>query len=173
MLPRILLLLSVFWIQEAVCHVRGTTATGYFYAWLEGAQTKCGKQQPITGWKAKSKSATIASPTVVSTDTDFASGKYTFPDSGMYLCCASIRCKEGGVCDLTMTVDGLTTYVAAFGTRNTNIASNNWASHSQCILRRFTKAKTIQLNMESTGGNDCIEETGWDYNWFNCHWATV
>ena len=47
---------------------------------------------------------------------------------GVYHCCASFRCKQGGVCDWTVIRNGGAGDVTwgAFGTRNTNPSSRGW-----------------------------------------------
>ena len=55
-------------------------------------------------------------------------GTYTTPDAGVYHCCATFRCKQGGVCDFTVIRNagaGDVRY-SAFGTRNTNNWNNGW-----------------------------------------------
>ena len=56
------------------------------------------------------------------------SGVYTTPAAGTYHCCASFRCKQGGVCDFTIirnAGNGDVVY-GAFGTRVT--LNNEWYS---------------------------------------------
>ena len=79
---------------------------------------------------------------------------------------------------------------AAFGTRNTLDSVHGWSSHGVCITSRcqagvawsvsvahggllLCNAHTsCQVNFESGGGNDCIEETTWRYGKFTCFLAS-
>ena len=80
---------------------------------------------------------------------------------------------------------------AAFGTRNTLDSAHGWSSHGVCITSRCqagvawsvsvaTERVTLpcnadtfcQVNFESGGGNDCIEETTWRYGKFTCFLAS-
>ena len=80
---------------------------------------------------------------------------------------------------------------AAFGTRNTLDSAHGWSSHGVCITSRcqagvawsvsvatpraalLCNAHTsCQVNFESGGGNDCIEETTWRYGKFTCFLAS-
>merc|ERR1712025_695509 len=79
---------------------------------------------------------------------NFANGIFTTPALGVYHCCASFRCKQGGYCDFTVIRNGGTVY-AAFGTRNTGINHNGWSSHSTCWTNRATQGITWWLNLES------------------------
>ena len=94
----------------------------YFSAELT-AGNKCGPQRPITGdagWGKYSKLEgfffTSAGWTEVTTATarswsggtrtnggfNTGTGIYTTPLRGLYHCCASFRCRQGGVCDFTI-----------------------------------------------------------------------
>merc|ERR1711915_844082 len=70
----------------------------------------------------------------------------------------------------TVTRNGATNVRAGFGTRVTN--NNEWQSQSVCWTERLALGSTYQVNFESTGGNDCIEETGWDYARFSCFYVS-
>ena len=81
---------------------------------------------------------------------------------------------------------------AAFGTRNTLDPAHGWSSHGVCITSRCQAGvawsvsvatthrgpllcnahPSCQVNFESGGGNDCIEETTWRYGKFTCFLAS-
>jgi len=65
------------------------------------------------------------------------------------------------------------TVYQAFGTRNTGITSNGWSSHSACWVTNAAAGTTFQINLESTAGTDCIEETGWRYATFSCAYVSA
>lgn len=154
-------------------HTRNTDDIAYFAAYMPTG-SYCNKQLPITNW------ITIfdryrPSSGGVQNNQYFINGVYTTPAAGVYQCCASFRCQQRGVCDFTFVRNagaGDVVY-GAFGTRNTIHDSNGWASHSQCITSRSLAGVTFKVNLESGGGNDCIEETGWRYNKFSCYLASA
>jgi len=112
----------------------------------------------------------------ITNDAQFINGVFTTPQPGVYHCCSSFRCKQTGYCDFAIVRRGAgsTTdnYYAAFGTRNTRITSNGWASHGTCATFFTGTGVTIQVNLESTAGTDCIEETSWKYGRFTCFRAS-
>merc|ERR1711942_586692 len=123
----------------------------YFDATFE-ATNKCGPQKPIQGWNVVNQLHYDGNGGQVTNAFSPSAGVFTVPCSGVYHCCMSAR-------------DGLTNKVAAIGTRNTGITSNGWESLSTCTLQSFkgNEGQTLQMNLESEGGNDCIEETGSHY----------
>ena len=100
------------------CHI------AYFSARLPDGTTKCGQQKPITGrgysfllWRLSRGECQGWTEdtserwwddngnTLVQQNTpifDEGSGIFTTPLRGVYQCCASFRCKQGGVCDFTI-----------------------------------------------------------------------
>ncbi|XP_023332137.1 uncharacterized protein LOC111704217 [Eurytemora carolleeae] len=170
---KFLLVLAIFaYLQLAECHL-GSTTVNWKYYYLQAvmpAGNYCGQRKPITGWttvrdryKAYNSGGNVD-------NTYFANGVFTTPSAGVYHCCGAARCKQGGVCDFTLSKNGGTNVLAAFGTRVTR--TNEWQSVSTCVTERFALGATIQMNMESTGGADCIEETGWDYTKFSCFYLS-
>ena len=119
-----------------------------------------------------------------------ATGIYTTPAAGVYHCCATFRCKQGGVCDFTFIrnagSNGDVVY-GAFGTRVTR--NNEWwvgggreifpsetvmirSTVSSCITSKCGAGVQWKINLESGGGGDCIEETTWRYSRFTCFLAS-
>merc|ERR1711874_55849 len=92
-------------------------------------------------------------------------GIYTTPLRGLYQCCASFRCRQGGVCDFTINRNN--NVFGAFGTRGTGHSGHEWESHEQCVISRCQAGVEWKVNMESGGSNDCIEETQWKYSRFS------
>eukprot|EP00092_Neocalanus_flemingeri_P010908 GFUD01011750.1.p1 GENE.GFUD01011750.1~~GFUD01011750.1.p1 ORF type:complete len:205 (-),score=25.34 GFUD01011750.1:59-601(-) len=156
-------------------HTLGTDAVSYFYANIPSG-SKCGPQRPVTGWENIVDRYRPADGTGASVNNgQFSGGIFTTPAAGVYHCCASFRCKQGGYCDWTVIRNGGTTdqVIGAFGTRNTGISSNGWASHSICVLNRAQAGVTFRLTFESgSSSTDCIEETLWRYGTFSCYLAT-
>merc|ERR1712098_163359 len=154
------------------CYTSGTDAMAYFDAYKNQQTTTCGAQKPITGWTRLIDRSRAAGSTTPINDAAFGTGTgiYTVPQAGTYHCCASFRCKQGGVCDFTVIRNAGSGDVTwgAFGTRNTNPNSMGWASHSHCWTSRCGQGVTWKINMESTGSTDCIEETRWRYGRFTC-----
>merc|ERR1712110_1334542 len=142
---------------------------------LPSFRRQCGKQTPITGWtrgvdRCDQNSAADACATGDNFNT--GNGIVTLPFRGGYQCCAQFRCKQGGYCDFTVIRNGGTVY-QAFGTRNSGITSNGWSSHSACWVTNAAAGTTFQINLESTAGTDCIEETGWRYATFSCAYVSA
>merc|ERR1711862_1024970 len=153
-------------LYEVEGHTKGTQPYAYFDAYKNSGGTTCNAQRPVTGWTVTSDRSWDAFGT--------GTGVYTVPEEGVYHCCASFRCKQGGVCDWTVIRNGGNGDVkyGAFGTRNTNSNNNGWASHSHCWTSRCNAGVTWKLNFESGGSTDCIEETQWRYGRFTCFLAT-
>merc|ERR1712227_555295 len=158
-------------ITDVSGHTRNSDMIAFFDAYLP-AGDKCGQQKPISGWIVTSQICLDNGATNINANCNndifnAGSGIFTTPATGVYHCCASFRCKQGGYCDFTVIRNGGTVY-AAFGTRNTGINHNGWSSHSTCWTNRATQGITWWLNLESTAGSDCIVETGWRYAKFSC-----
>merc|ERR1719309_1073665 len=156
--------------STAVMGHSAATFRSYFDAAFE-ATTKCGPQRPIQGWNNVRQLHRDDANAPTTNAFSASAGIFTPPYSGVYQCCMSARCRQGGYCDFTLSRNGLTNRVAAMGTRNTGVSSNGWESFSICTFQRFNVATnpTIQMNLESGGGSDCIEETGWHYTRFSCN----
>merc|ERR1711962_1038846 len=162
----------VLLFDKVSCHKLGEDVIAYFEAYLPSGN-KCGQQKPITGWTVKyDRFRDDVSPGTAVDDTYFSSstGIYTTPHAGVYHCCSAFRCKQGGVCDFAIIRFRNGNYFGAFGTRTSR--NNDWSSHSLCVTSRCAKGVTWQVNMESTGGNDCIEETDWMYSRFSCYYTS-
>jgi len=170
-----LIFVALFCLSEVSgSGTEGNDPVFYFYAYLPSGD-KCGKQTPITGWtrgvdRCDQNSAADACATGDNFNT--GNGIVTLPFRGGYQCCAQFRCKQGGYCDFTVIRNGGTVY-QAFGTRNTGITSNGWSSHSACWVTNAAAGTTFQINLESTAGTDCIEETGWRYATFSCAYVSA
>lgn len=156
----------------------------YMYSYLPSGD-KCGQQKPISGWTKgiercdpNAANSGLTAPTGMTTTAcasdqfDTGSGILTLPFRGGYQCCAQFRCKQGGYCDFTVIRNGGTVY-QAFGTRNTGITSNGWSSHSACWITNAAAGTTFWINLESTAGTDCIEETGWRYSTLSCAYISA
>merc|ERR1712080_456916 len=152
--------LGLLGTPEVQGHDKGKGTIAYFDAYLTTGD-KCGPQKPISsGWVVKQKYYKGTSTTQDKTDY-FVNGVFTVKTDyiGAYPCCMSARGKQGGYYDFSMSRNGLTTRVAAMGSRNTGVTSNGWESFSTCTIQRMGDGVTIQMNLESGGSNDCIEDT--------------
>merc|ERR1711874_668762 len=75
----------------------------YFSAELPQGN-KCGPQRPITGWTEVTTATGRSWNGGTRTNGGFNTGTgiYTTPERGVYQCCASFRCRQGGVCDFSL-----------------------------------------------------------------------
>merc|ERR1712243_6437 len=155
-LNMLVLTLAAFYflgISQVSSHAPGNTGTFlyWFDAYLASTSDKCGQQKPISGRTVTSQrcdaNGDTARPCPGTDPFQAGSGIFTVPARGVYHCCAQFRCKQGGYCDYTVIRNGNAVY-QAFGTTNTQAGVTMW------------------INLESTAGTDCIEETGWRYNRF-------
>jgi len=155
-------------------HLGSTTVNWkyYYFDAVMPAGDKCGQQKPMTGWTVNYDRYKAYNTGGKQDNQYFNSGTglFTTPSAGVYHCCASARCKQAGVCDWTITRNGATNVRAAFGTRVP--LANEWQSQNVCWTERLALGSTYQVNLESTGGNDCLEETGWDYARFSCFYVS-
>jgi len=144
----------------------------YYFDAVMPPGDKCGQQKPMIGWKVNYDQYRNNSNgnNVDNKYFNGRNGKFTAPSAGVYHCCASARCKQGGVCDWTITKNGGSNVRASFGTRVTN--RNEWQSQGVCWTEGLSERETYQVNLESTGGNDCLEETGWNYGRFSCFYVS-
>merc|ERR1712126_506678 len=114
-------------------HKRNEDFIAMFDAYLP-AGDYCGQRIPITGWTVRNHICQDNGATGLdancNSDIFTSAGIFTTPARGVYHCCASFRCKQGGYCDFTVNRVGngagsqSGTVYAAFGTRNTGIVSN-------------------------------------------------
>eukprot|EP00091_Calanus_sinicus_P024354 TRINITY_DN866_c0_g1_i3.p1 TRINITY_DN866_c0_g1~~TRINITY_DN866_c0_g1_i3.p1 ORF type:complete len:183 (+),score=29.54 TRINITY_DN866_c0_g1_i3:237-785(+) len=165
--------LSLASLSLVTGHTLGTVALAgdafaYFDA-VRSAGSTCGPTKPVTGWTTLIDRSRATDGTATN-NAAFSNGVYTVPTAGTYHCCASFRCRQGGVCDWTVIRNGGSGDVVygGFGTRNTNPSSEGWASHNHCWTSRCGAGVTWKLNLESGGSTDCIEETQWRYGRFTC-----
>eukprot|EP00091_Calanus_sinicus_P023960 TRINITY_DN835_c0_g1_i12.p1 TRINITY_DN835_c0_g1~~TRINITY_DN835_c0_g1_i12.p1 ORF type:complete len:205 (+),score=60.35 TRINITY_DN835_c0_g1_i12:49-615(+) len=168
--PTILSFLALASLSVVSGHTTGTDVMAYFEAYRAAGST-CNKNRPVTGWTVvvdRSRDAVGAATNNAAFSA--GTGTYTTPQAGVYHCCASFRCQQGGVCDWTVIRNGGAGDVVwgAFGTRNTNPSSRGWASHAHCWTSRCGAGVTWKLNLESGGSTDCIQETQWRYGKFTC-----
>ena len=56
---------------------------------------------------------------------DVATGIYTTPAAGVYHCCATFRCKQGGVCDFTFIRNAGSNGDVVYGAFGTRVTRNN------------------------------------------------
>merc|ERR1712002_278602 len=146
------LLLARFSLVQG--HTRGTNVIAYFDAYLPQGNY-CGARRPITGWVATVDR--FRDDVGTGKNVDFVyfntgTGTYTTPDAGVYHCCATFRCKQGGVCDFTVIRNaGAGDNVwGAFGARGTGHSGHQWESHSMCVISRVgANPVTWKVNMES------------------------
>jgi len=98
----------------------------YYFDAVMPPGDKCGQQKPMIGWKVNYDQYRNNSNgnNVDNKYFNGRNGKFTAPSAGVYHCCASARCKQGGVCDWTITKNGGSNVRASFGTRVTN--RNEW-----------------------------------------------
>jgi len=141
---------------------------------LGGYTTKCGAQQ-VTGWTetldvyyAAGAAAGTAGAVQATKLVTASSGTFTAPVAGYYNICAFFRFLKGGnSVDITLKVSG--TRVAAFG----DAIEYDWRSTGTCTIQKLAAAATVTIHLESGGGSDCIEETGWYYGKFNGYLISV
>merc|ERR1711970_631389 len=97
-----------------------------------------------------------------------STGTFTAPTKGYYTLCAFFRFLKGGnAVDVTIRVSG--TRVAAFG----DAVGYDWRSTGVCTVQKLAAAATAIVHIESGGGSDCVEETGWSYARFNGYLIAV
>merc|ERR1712055_3053 len=140
-----------------------------FDATLTGYSTKCGAQT-ITGWVETLDVYYEASGATASTTQVFSptTGTFTAPSKGYYVLCAFARFQKGGnSVDVTIKVSGAR--VAAFG----DAVGLDWRSTGTCTIQKLAAAATATVHIESGGGSDCVEETGWYYARFNGYLIAV
>merc|ERR1711934_95203 len=167
------------WVELVYGHTRATDVIYYFDAVMPAGTTKCGPQT-LTGWTVRYDRyrPDDGGSGKKQDNVYFNSGTGTFTAplvqwkgnsvKGVYSCCASARCKKGGHCDFTLTrEDG--TVSGAFGTR----LSGEWISHEVCTIERMKQGETLKVQLQSGAGSDCLEETGWNYARFSCHFISV
>merc|ERR1719228_67899 len=136
-------------------------------ATIGSGTNKCGPQT-ITGWtEVLDKYYTYAASTTLSTTTSFnpTTGTFTPPVTGYYKICVSFRARNtGNAVDVTIQQGG--SRVAALG----SALQTDWRSLSTCTIQQLTATTgTVTVRLESGGGSDCIEETGWFYSRFSAH----
>jgi len=127
-----------------------------------GSGDKCGTQT-ITGWTSNLDiyyaGSTVTEQTAVTFNT--GTGTFTAPAAGWYNICASFRFKKSGNSnDVTIKKNGAV--IGAFG----NAVDWDWRSSGTCLIQSLAVNDQITVVHESTGGSDCIEETGWYYGRF-------
>jgi len=143
----------------------GTDEIALFDATISGYTTKCGPQD-VTGWVENlDVHYDKGSSTLITTSFfDPSTGVYTSPSAGWFKICGFFRFKLGGnSVDITLRKNGAV--VAAFGDAD----QEDWRSTGTCIIEQLAVGNTLKLRLESGGGSDCIEETGWKYARFNAH----
>jgi len=127
-----------------------------------GSGDKCGAQT-ISGWTSNLDIYYAGSTTTEQAATTFNTGTGTFttPAAGWYNICASFRFRQGGNAnDVTIKKNGAV--IGAFG----NAVDWDWRSAGTCLIQNLAANDQITVVHESTGGSDCIEETGWYYGRF-------
>merc|ERR1712080_676963 len=142
-------------LAESRTGIKGEDIIALWDYQLGGYTTKCGPQQ-VTGW---TETLDIAS-----------SGTFTVPTglAGYYNICVFFRFLKGGnAVDVTLKVNGAR--VAAFG----DAIEYDWRSTGTCTIQKLAAAATVTIHLESGGGSDCIEETGWYYGKFNGYLISV
>merc|ERR1712055_967322 len=134
-----------------------------------GGVTKCGAQT-ITGWTETLDVYYTASGATASTTKVFttSSGTFTAPSKGYYVLCAFARFLKGGnAVDISIMVSG--SRVASFG----DAVQDDWRSTGTCTIQKLAAAATATVAITSTGGSDCVEETGWYYARFHGYLIAV
>jgi hypothetical protein len=127
------------------------------------ATTKCG-QQDITGWTTNLDTYYAAGGSTLVSNTYFVNGIFTAPVAGYYNICGFFRFRNSGNANDVSIYKG-TARVASFG----DAIGNDWRSTGTCTIQSLAAADQIKMRQESTGGNDCIEETGWFYARFSVY----
>merc|ERR1712212_265661 len=169
-----IVIVSTSLVSLASGHARANDNIVYFSARLPDNSNKCGPQKPITGWTEDIADRWWSGGTRGATDIfNPGTGIFSTPLRGIYQCCASFRCKQGGVCDFTIRRNANTgngdVVLGAFGTRGTGHGGHEWETHEGCVIDRVgNNPVDFKVYMESGGSNDCIEDTRWIYSRFWC-----
>merc|ERR1712126_42017 len=121
--------------------------------------TKCGPQT-ITGW-TRNVDWTRVGTTVTNPATTFntGTGLMTPPKNGWYHICAYSRFQNSGNA-VEMCLRKGTTRIACYG----NAVQFDWRSTGVCTNQVLSTTDSVSLSLESGGGSDCVQETGWLYN---------
>jgi len=163
-------------LAESRTGIKGEDIIALWDYQLGGYTTKCGPQQ-VTGW-TETLDIHYAAGTAAGTDgvqsttklVTASSGTFTVPTglAGYYNICVFFRFLKGGnAVDVTLKKNGAV--VAAFG----DAIEYDWRSTGTCTIQKLAAADTVTIHLESGGGSDCIEETGWYYGKFNGYLISV
>merc|ERR1712106_487670 len=89
------LALSCF--SEVIGHTSGTDGMAYFDAYRTAGST-CNKNLPVTGWTVLIDRYRLTGSATANNNLQFDAGTgiFTVVEPGVYHCCASFRCKQGG-----------------------------------------------------------------------------
>jgi len=128
------------------------------------ATTKCGAQD-ITGWTQNLDTYYKAGASTTSGDAfSTSTGIFTPPVAGYYNICGFARFQNSGNAN-DITIYKGSSVIAAFG----DAIGDDWRSTGTCTIQSLATTDTIKLKHESTGGSDCIQETGWYYARFSVY----
>merc|ERR1712080_518892 len=163
-------------LAESRTGIKGQDIIALWDYQLGGYTTKCGPQK-VTGW-TETLDIHYAAGTAAGTDgvqstiklVTASSGTFTVPTglAGYYNICVFFRFLKGGnAVDVTLKKNGAV--VAAFG----DAIEYDWRSTGTCTIQKLAAADTVTIHLESGGGSDCIEETGWYYGKFNGYLISV
>jgi len=140
----------------------GTDATNVIAiadATYTSATEKCGWQM-MMGLTATLDVVFQAGTATQQTGASFISvtGNYITPIAGWYNICGFLRFKKGGnAVDVNIFAGGAS--LASFG----DAVGDDWRSTGTCFIAELGLGAAVYLQAQSTGGEDCVEETGWFY----------
>jgi len=124
--------------------------------------TKCGPQT-MTGWSERldffSDQAVNTGAASATNQFNSGTGIFTPQHNGYYHICSYSRFKLGGNA-VEMCLRKAGSRIACYG----NAVQYDWRSTGVCTIQSLTTTDTVDLYLESGGGSDCVEETGWSYN---------
>merc|ERR1712002_47538 len=124
--------------------------------------TQCGPRI-MTGWIEKldffSDQAVSGGAASATNQFNSGTGIFTPQHNGYYHICSYSRFKLGGN-SVEMCLRKGGSRVACYG----NAVQYDWRSTGVCTIQSLTTTDTVDLYLESGGGSDCVEETGWSYN---------
>jgi len=159
---------SVSNLQSNVRAVQRTTVTASIRTnevravadWVLASTTLCGPRQ-MTGWTERLDffSDKAVNTGTASTTNQFNGVTFTPQHNGYYHICSYSRFKLGGnAVEMCLRKGG--SRIACYG----NAVQYDWRTSGVCTIQSLTTTDTVDLYLESGGGSDCVEETGWAYN---------
>jgi len=130
----------------------------YFDAHLKDG-TYCESSTPLKDWKVDHDRFNAHGENQQDYE-HFKDGIFTAPYKGAYHCCFSIRCSKDSDCKATLSKNGRYKKIAAI--------ESNGQGQGVCVIDKLRKGESLQVNLESEGEENCVEETGEKYTKFSC-----